>query len=63
MGWVTPFTPSGVRGRGRKMYFDEAEFDAFMRGGREGAEAYRQTQAASDVKKSSRRSRKQATPA
>ena len=40
-GWLTPQTPKGERGRGRRMYFDEGEVEAFKAGMAAGAAAWR----------------------
>lgn len=42
LGYLTPRTRSGKRGRGQRMYFDEGEVQAFKKGDAAGAAAYRQ---------------------
>jgi hypothetical protein len=40
-GWLVGRTTSGVTGRGRRLFFDPGEVEAFARGGAAGAAAYR----------------------
>lgn len=45
IGWLSRSTSSGRSGRGKRMYFDAAEVEAFARGGAPAAKAYREQQA------------------
>lgn len=42
-GWIRPWTPNGIRGRGIAMFFDRLELRAFLIGGAAGAKAYRES--------------------
>lgn len=54
-GWLVGRTASGDEGRGKRIYFDDGEVKAFLKGGAPAAKAYRES---NEPKPAPRRGRK-----